>query len=63
MNHIFNDELESDVFKAVNLASTIKDSHESISKLSESKIVEKIDTINQLHQRFKDMFQFESESN
>jgi hypothetical protein len=63
VNYIFNDELESDVLKAVNLASTIKDSHESISKLPEGKIMEKIDAINQLHQRFKDMFQFESKDN
>jgi len=53
--------MESDILKAINLASTIKDSHESIADKSETKIKEKVDVINQFHQRFKEIFQFENE--
>jgi len=54
--------MESDILKAIHLASSIKDSHESIAAKSEGKIKEKVDVISQLHQRFKEIFQFENES-
>jgi hypothetical protein len=49
---IFNDELESDIKKTIDLASTVKDSHESIAKLTEKKIIEKMNSINTLHTKF-----------